>query len=119
VMDTAGNLNIVPLVEPPMASVTTVTLDTVVTFTACGNENQVKFNGSIAANGPIEVTYHWEVDGDGRLVTPDETLSFTEARTQKISTDVFSADCGDYSVKLLVTSPNEESAEKNFKIQAP
>ena len=119
VMDTAGNLNIVPLVEPPMASVTAVTLDAVITFTACGSANQVKFNGSIAANGPIEVTYHWEVDGDGQLITPDETLSFTEAKTQKISTDVFSADCGDYSAKLLVTSPNEESAEKNFKIQAP
>ena len=119
VVDTAGNLNIVPLAEPPMASVTAVTLDAVVTFTACGNANQVKFNGSIAANGPIEVTYHWEVGGDGQLITPDETLSFAEARTQKISTDVFSADCGDYSVKLLVTSPNEEAAEEIFKIQAP
>jgi len=119
VVDTAGNLNIIPIVEAPLASVTAVTLETVVTFTACGSDNQVTFNGSIAANGPMEATYHWEVSGDQQLVTPNETLPFPEARAQKISTEFFSADCGDYSVKLLVTSPNEESVEKAFKIQEP
>ena len=51
--------------------------------------------------------------------TSDEFIEFSEAGTQKITTDVFSADCGDYSVKLIVSSPNEFSAEKSFKIQAP
>ena len=64
VVDTAGNLNIIPIVEPPVASVTDVTVDALVTFTACGGSNEVKFNGSISANGPTMVTYHWDVGGD-------------------------------------------------------
>ena len=77
VVDTAGNMNIIPIVEPPMASVTAVTADAVVAFTACGGSNQVALNGSITANGPAEVTYHWEVSGDQQEVTPDETIKFS------------------------------------------
>ena len=119
VVDTAGNLNIVPIVEPPLASATSVKVDALVTFTACGSSNQVTFNGAITANGPITVTYHWEVTGDVQDLTPDDTIQFAEAGTQKVTGDFFSADCGDYSVKLVVTSPNEISAEKMFKIQIP
>ncbi len=108
VVETAGNLNIIPIVAPPVASVTTVTVDALVTFTACGGSNQVAFIGALAANGPTTVTYHWEVGGDKQELTPDETIAFGEAGTQKITTNVFSADCGDYSVKLIVTSPNDE-----------
>jgi len=118
-VETAGNLNIVPIAEPPVASVTAASVDAVVAFTACGGDNQVTFNGSIAANGPTEVSYHWEVGGDQQRVLPDETITFTKAETQKITADVFSADCGAYSVKLIVSSPNEEIAEKAFTIQAP
>jgi hypothetical protein len=50
---------------------------------------------------------------------PEETIEFTEAGTQKVSADVFSVDCGNYAVKLRVTEPDEISAEKTFKIQAP
>ena len=119
VVDTAGNLNIIPIVKPPLASVTTVTVDAIVIFTACGNSNQVTFNGAITTNGPETVTYHWEVDGDTQSTIPDEIIQFSESGTQKLTGDFFSADCGDYSVKMLVTSPNEISAEKAFKIQAP
>jgi len=119
VVETAGNLNIVPIAEPPVASVTAASVDAVVSFTACGGDNQVTFNGSIAANGPTEASYHWEVGGDQQRVLPDETITFTKAETQKITANVFSADCGSYSVKLIVSSPNEEIAEKAFTIQAP
>ena len=119
VVDTAGNLNIVPIVESPMASVTSVKVDALVTFTACGGSNQVTFNGTITANGPTSITYHWEVSGDAQETTADETLDFTEAGTQKITNDFFSAGCGDYSVRLVVTNLNEIFAEKTFGIQAP
>jgi hypothetical protein len=119
VVETAGNLNIIPIVAPPEASVTAVTVDVLVTFTSCGDSNEVKFNGSISTNGPTTVTYHWMVGGDRQEVTPDETIEISEAGTQKITMDVFSADCGEYSVRLLITSPNELSTEKTFKIQAP
>lgn len=119
VVDTAGNLNVISIVELPMASVTSVTADALVTFSACGGSNQVTFNGSITANGPTTVSYHWEVSGDVQDTTPDETVQFAKAGTQKLTSDFFSADCGDYTVRLLVTVPNEASAEKGFKIQVP
>jgi hypothetical protein len=119
VVDTAGNLNIIPIVEPPAASVTKLTLETVVKFTACGSSNQVTFNGAITTNGPARVTYHWEVSGNKQMVTPDESIEFTESGTQKITTDVFSGDCGDYSIALRASAPNETFEERGFKIQAP
>jgi hypothetical protein len=119
VVDTAGNLNTIPLVEPPAATVTKVTADVLVAFTACGGPNEVTFKGTISTNGPATVMYRWEVNGDKKAILPEETLEFTEAEAQRITTSAFSADCGNYSAKLLVTSPNEEMAEKTFKIQAP
>jgi len=119
VVDTAGNLNTVPLAEPPVASVTEVTVDAAVAFAACGDPNDVTFKGTITTNGPATVTYRWEVSGDKQEIMPEETIEFTEAGTQKVSADVFSADCGNYAVKLRVTEPDEMSAEKTFKIQAP
>ena len=119
VVDTAGNLNFIPVVEPPTALVTTTTLDAAVTFTACGGDNQITLNGSIASNGPTKVIYHWELDGVVQEIIPDGTVAFTEARTREITLDMFLPDCGAYTVRLVVTSPNETSAEKIFKIQAP
>jgi hypothetical protein len=119
VVDTAGNLNIVPIVKPPMASVTKVTADALVAFTACGGPNQVTFNGSISTNGPATVTYHWEVSGDVQDTTADETLQIAQAGSQKVTTDIFSADCGEYILTLRIIDPNEASVDKSFKIQAP
>lgn len=119
VVDTAGNLNIIPIVELPTASVTKVTADALVAFTACGSSNSVTFNGSITTNGPATVTYHWEVSGDAQDATADETLQFAQAGSQKVTSSVFSADCGEYNLTLRITGPNETSANKAFKIQAP
>jgi len=119
VVDTAGNLNTVPIVDPPVAAVTTVALEAVVDFTTCGEKNQVMFNGSLKANGPVTVTYHWEVSGDVQETFAEDTITIIQSGTQKVSTNTFSAGCGDYIVKLVATSPNETSVEKAFKIQAP
>jgi len=119
VVDTAGNLNIIPIVEPPTASVTKVTADAVVAFIACGSSNSATFNGSITTNGPATVTYHWEVSGDDQNTTADETLQFARTGSQTVTANAFSADCGEYTLTLHVTDPNETSVDKAFKIQAP
>ena len=119
VVDTAGNLNIIPIVKPPTASVTKVTADAMVAFTACGSSNSVTFNGSIKTNGPAMVIYHWEVSGDVQNTTADETLQFVQAGSQTVTSNAFSADCGEYILTLRITDPNETSANKAFKIQAP
>jgi len=119
VVDTAGNLNIVPILEVPTASVTNVTVVATVTFNACGSDNPVAFSGEITTNGPVSVTYHWEVSGDAQSSTPDTTFQANKSGPQKVSVDFFSDDCGNYSVRLVVTSPNDSFAEKRFTIQAP
>jgi hypothetical protein len=119
VVDTAGNLNIVPLAEPPAASVTHVSVEALVTFSACGELNPVTFNGTIQTNGPTMVRYHWEVSGDAQETLPDASLNFAQAGTQQISTETFSADCGEYTVSLVVTAPEETSSAREFTVQAP
>ncbi len=119
VVDTAGNLNIIPIVEPPAGYVTAVSVDAVVDITACGEANQVSFSGLLKANGPTTVTYHWEVSGDSQTKSPDEYFQFSESGTQKLTTDFFSADCGEYFVRMVVTSPNETFSEKAFNITPP
>ena len=120
VVDTAGNLNIIPIVEPPVAEVTAVTVDTVVvSFTACEGSNQVTFNGIIAANGPASVTYHWEISGAEQESTADATLKFTLSGTQNVTTALSLSECGDYTATLRVTEPNALSAQKTFSIQSP
>jgi hypothetical protein len=119
VTNTAGNLNTIPILEAPQALVTGVTVKAAVAFTACGGPNPITFSGSITTNGPTTVTYHWEVGGDKQNTTPDETIQFLEAGTQKVTAGAYSADCGEYFVVLVVTAPNEESAQSNFSVEAP
>ena len=119
VMDTAGNLDIVPIIEAPASAVTAVTVDANVTFIGCGSDNPVTFSGQIKTNGPATVTFYWEVTGDTKFVIPDNTVKMTGAGTKTVTVDLFSADCGAYTVKLWVENPNSISAEKVFAIQAP
>jgi len=119
VVDTAGNLNVVPLAQPPTASVTNITVEALATFIACGEPNPVTLNGSIKTNGPTMVIYHWEVNGDIQETLPDATLKFSQAGAQQVSTDSFSADCGTYTVSLVTTAPDEMSAVREFSVRAP
>lgn len=120
VVDTAGNLNIIRIVEPPVALVTDVTVDTaVVTFTACGSSNQVVLNGTIMANGPASVTYHWELSGATQETTDDKTLEVTRSGIQNLTTDLVLTDCGEYTATLRVAEPNAVFAQKTFNIQSP
>jgi hypothetical protein len=65
------------------------------------------------------VRYHWEVSGDAQETLPDASLNFAQAGTQQISTETFSADCGEYTVSLVVTAPEETSSAREFTVQAP
>ena len=119
VVDTAGNLNIVSIVDAPIASVTTITLDVAVEFVACGSDNPVTADGFIMVNGPTEVTFQWTLDSDLYEIMLDDDVKFTEAGKQKVSMALDVPDCGEYTAKLVVTSPNPISAQKAFTIQAP
>lgn len=119
-VDSAGNLNVVPIVEPPAASVTDVDVNTaMVTFNACGGPNQVTLNGAIRTNGPDTVTYHWEVSGAAQQTAPDETLAFNRSGAQNVTAVLSLTECGTYSAILRVTEPNSVVDQKEFDIQSP
>lgn len=119
-VDAAGNLNIIPIVEPPVGSVTDVDVDTVVvTFTACGGSNQVTLSGTIRTNGPETVAYHWEVSGAAQETNPEETVQFTQSGAQTVTAVLSLTECGAYSAILRVTEPNGVFDQKDFDIQSP
>lgn len=119
VVTTAGNLSGVPIIPPPTASVTDVTVDASVTSTVfCGGPNPVDFSGTITTNGPTTVKYQWEVRGDANNTTPPETIDFSEAAKKDVSgPGAYSTDCGNYSITLHVLDPNDKSAKKDFKVK--
>ncbi len=86
----------------------------------CMGPNPVDFLGSITTNGPSTVTYHWEIGGDNSATTSDETLAFSAAGTQTIFPGAYKVDCGNYNVRLVVTSPNNLVSETvPFSVFAP
>jgi len=114
----AGNLAIVPIISDPSALVVDISVDANVSFVACGGPNPISFSGSITTNGPTTVTYQWEVGGDKENTTPPDTITFDEAGTKDVpDPGVFTADCGNYFIRLHVTDPNDKAAKKNFKIE--
>jgi hypothetical protein len=120
VVDTAGNLNVVPIVQLPTASVTDVVVDSInVTFSACEGESRVVLDGTVEANGPLTVTYRWEVNGASQKSSEDKTLNFSRSGANDVSAEIILSGCGDYTAVLLVTEPDELQAQETFRVQSP
>lgn len=119
VVSTAGNLSGLPVIAPPAAIVTGVTVGVSIPSTVyCGGPNALEFSGSITTNGATTVKYQWEIGGDRTNTTSPETLDFSAADTQDVSgPGALSVDCGNYSITLHILSPNDSSATKKFKVQ--
>ena len=87
---------------------------------SCGGPNPVSFSGSITTNGSATVKYQWEVTGDKTNTTSPETIDFPEADTRTCPIPARTASmCGNYKITLHILSPNNTSASKNFKVEAP
>jgi len=97
--------------------VTNVTVGASVSFSMCGGPNPVTFSGTITTNGATKVSFQWEIRGDKSNTTPPETINFKAAGTKSApNAGTYPADCGHYSIRLHVLSPNDISAKQNFKI---
>jgi hypothetical protein len=117
VTNAAGNLGALPIVDAPSASVTRVTVDAVASYVACGGPNPITFSGTITTNGPATVTYQWEIGGDKTNTSAPETIGFNSADTKNVpDPGAYTADCGNYFVRLHVTDPSDKAAKKDFKI---
>jgi len=103
------------------AIVTSVTVDVALPGTVyCGGPNALGFSGTITTNGATKVKFQWEVTGDKTNAPSPETIDFSDADTKDApNPGAYSVDCGNYNITLHVLSPNNISATKKFKVEAP
>lgn len=121
---TSGDLSLVPILAVPIGLVTNLTITTsAVVHGYCGGPNATSFSVSITTNGPAVVTYHLEIyNGDGTLrnTTADATRTFLAFGTQTFDPGgAYSTDCGNYYIKVIVTVPNNLSAQANWSVVSP
>jgi SH3-like domain-containing protein len=119
VVNTAGNLAAILVIDTPKASVTNVTVDVdpkTISVAGCiGPILPIKIKGTIETNGPTTVKWHFETQKDGAMT--NQSTDFDQFGSKDFSVDytppVLS---GTYWVRLIVTSPNDMQAETNYKI---
>lgn len=120
---TSGNLAALPVVPPPIASVTEVTLKISpkeINLPGCiGPVQPIKFEGTITVNGPTKVKWYFETQQDGAMSS--DTINFEFADTKKVDTASFTpdADDGSFWVRLVVVEPNSKSVEATYKVECP
>lgn len=122
----SGNLALVPELAKPTGLVTDLAVSVVGGPTIhgyCGGPNAVNFSVSVTTNGPATVKYHLEIfNGDGTLrnTTADATLNFAAFGTQTFDPGgAYKTDCGDFYVKVIVTAPNNKTAQYNWSVVSP
>jgi hypothetical protein len=78
----------------------------------------ITITGVIETNGPATVKWHFETEQGGSMAS--DTLEFKKANDKEVSTEftpVLAA--GTYWVRLVITAPNNDSAEVQYKIECP
>ena len=120
VVNTAGNLAPIPVVENPKASVTNVTIDVdpkVLSVPGCmGPVLPSKIKGTIETNGPTNVKWRFETQLGGSMGNQSTDFDafgvkeFTAEYTAPLSS-------GTYWIRLIVTSPNDMQAEVKYKVE--
>jgi hypothetical protein len=120
----SGDAASVPIVPIPQAYVikAKISIDATIVHGTCGGPNPNDFTGSITTNGPTTVIFHWEIwhTGGAKMnTTADQTLVFSSATTLTNNPGSISEDCGKYTVKLVVTSPNNVTAQAQWQVLSP
>lgn len=84
----------------------------------CAGNLSVALNAGITTNGPATVKYHWEISGTTNATTSESTLNFAAAGTQSASTNQL-LNCGTYTARLVVTTPNAVTSQIDFTLSVP
>ncbi len=117
VSTTYGNLNLLPVVPTPQPVISDLSLRTDVQFLACGDPNPVGLRGTLKSNGPATVIYQWEISGDANLTIGPASVVFDTADTRSVAdAQSVKLDCGEYTLKLQVTSPTEVAVQERFSV---
>jgi hypothetical protein len=122
VVNTAGNLASIPVVQTPSASVTKVTVridpNTLNVPGCLGPILPSKIEGTIETNGPTTVRWYFETQQGGQMSTENTVFDTFGSRTFTVNyTPLLTA--GTYLVRLIVTSPNAMQAEASYRIECP
>lgn len=87
-------------------------------FVNCAGTLNVELLGNVTSNGPATVKYHWEISGSVSHSTAEATLVFPAASTQSANS-AHPLNCGSYTARLVVTSPNVVAAQSDFSLSIP
>ncbi|MEW6407019.1 MAG: hypothetical protein AB1649_35020, partial [Chloroflexota bacterium] len=122
VTNASGNLSNIPVVAEPDASVIDAGVDVepeTITVAGClGPIQPIKLTGVIETNGPATVKWHFETQQGGLMAS--QTTEFTTADEREVSADYTPPLlAGTYWVRLVITAPNNDSAEVKYKIECP
>ena len=88
-------------------------------YVNCAGTLNVALLGNITTIGPVTVTYHWEISGTTTTNVAENILAFSSASTQSANIDGYPLNCGSYTARLVVTSPNTVSAQTDFSLVIP
>jgi len=116
-VEVTGNTEALPVVLPPLPSVTKITVSVEPTrmVVSCSAFPQVVYvYADITTNGPALVTYRWEVSTGVSSV--DNAIAFEESSTQTISDFYQIASPNDYWIRMHVLGPNDISEKTDFFI---
>lgn len=89
----------------------------------CDGPNAVNFSVSITTNGPTTVVYRVDIyKSDGSFLNSpgDQNLAFTSASTQTFDPGgAYKTNCGNFLIRLTVSSPNSKTAEATWSVVSP
>lgn len=119
---TAGNLANLPVINPPFASVTGVSIKLepkeIILPGCIGPVQPITFKGSITVNGPTKVDWHFDTEQGGAMSVHTTEFKFADTKTFEDSFNPIPI-AGSYWVKLIVTTPNGKVGEAKYKITCP
>ena len=117
VTEVNGDVTALPILEPPRARVTdmTLTVEPNRVVVACTQFPQTFFfETEITANGPVLVNWQWEASTG--VLSDVGTIIFDEAGTKVINEYYQVGGPNDYWVKLHILSPNVLTEQANFRV---
>lgn len=118
---TAGNLANLPVVNPPFASVTNVSVKIdpkEINLPGCiGPVEHITIKGTIETNGPTKVKYYFKTEQDGDEPIEEIKFDFADSKTVEFSYTPPPGPDGSYWVRLIIVSPNDKVGEAKYKIE--
>jgi hypothetical protein len=119
---TAGNLVNLPIINPPIALVTNVSVKLnpkEINLPGClGPVQPITIKGTIETNGPVKVKYYFKTEQGGDMSIED--VKFESADTKTVETTYTPpATAGTYWVRLIILNPNEKIGEQKYKVTCP